>query len=85
MNWIVKEGKLQNSYEFVDFKTAFLFMECVAKQAEKMQHHPDWENSYNKVIIRLCTHEKEGEITERDYALAEAITICYQTIITRLA
>jgi 4a-hydroxytetrahydrobiopterin dehydratase len=47
-------------------------MSMVALLAEKNDHHPDWSNSYNKVVIDLVSHDK-GAITERDHALAEAI------------
>ena len=48
-------------------------MTRVALLAEKSDHHPEWTNIYNKVIIRLSTHDAGNEVTEKDYALAAAI------------
>ncbi|MDE1907421.1 MAG: 4a-hydroxytetrahydrobiopterin dehydratase, partial [Rhodospirillales bacterium] len=53
---------------------AFSFMAHVALLAEKADHHPDWSNSYNKVSITLSTHSAGG-VTEKDVALAKAITV----------
>ena len=70
--WNVVDGKLHREIEFHNFVEAFGFMAMVALVAEKADHHPDWSNSYNKVVIDLVSHDK-GAITERDSALAEAI------------
>ena len=70
--WSVADGKLHREIEFHDFVEAFGFMSMVALLAEKADHHPDWSNSWNKVVIDLMSHDK-GEITDRDRDLAEAI------------
>jgi 4a-hydroxytetrahydrobiopterin dehydratase len=70
--WTLVDGKLHRELEFDNFVEAFGFMSMVALLAEKNDHHPDWSNSYNKVVIDLVSHDK-GAITERDHALAEAI------------
>ncbi|MEY2463789.1 MAG: 4a-hydroxytetrahydrobiopterin dehydratase [Acidimicrobiaceae bacterium] len=70
--WSVVDGKLHRELEFHDFVEAFGFMAMVAVLAEKADHHPDWSNSYNKVVLDLVSHDK-GEITDRDHALAAAI------------
>lgn len=57
---------------FADFRAAFAFMTQVALVAEKMDHHPDWSNVYNRVEIQLSTHDAGG-VTERDLKLARAI------------
>jgi 4a-hydroxytetrahydrobiopterin dehydratase len=67
--WSVFEGKLHRDYEFPDFAHAFGFMTAVATQAEKMDHHPDWTNVYNRVSVNLSTHDVGG-ITELDFKLA---------------
>lgn len=64
---------LEKSFEFKNFTEAFAFMVQVAFVAEKHQHHPDWSNVYNKVIIRLSTHDAGNKVTEMDHKLAEAI------------
>ena len=70
-DWQVSSsGKLMRNFEFTDFRQAFGFMTQVALAAEKMDHHPEWRNVYNKVTIELITHEVNG-ITERDVLLAK--------------
>ena len=59
-------------FKFDDFAQAFGFMASVAIIAEKMDHHPEWSNVYNRVDILLTTHDADG-LSERDVALAEAI------------
>jgi 4a-hydroxytetrahydrobiopterin dehydratase len=63
---------IRNSYKFKNFTEAFGFMTRVALVAERMDHHPDWSNSYNRVDISLSTHDAGG-VTERDIRLAQAI------------
>ena len=70
--WAVVDGKLHRELEFHDFVEAFGFMSMVALLAEKADHHPDWSNSWNKVVIDLVSHDK-GEITDRDRDMAEKI------------
>jgi len=70
--WSLADGKLHRELEFHNFVEAFGFMSMVALLAEKADHHPDWSNSWNKVVIDLLSHDK-GEITDRDRDLAEQI------------
>lgn len=71
--WQETEQGLHRSFEFADFSEAFAFMTRVALLAEKANHHPNWENVYNKVEIWLNSHDAGGAITERDRKLAEKI------------
>jgi 2-haloacid dehalogenase len=71
-HWSEADAGLRRQFTFVDFKQAWAFMEDVALLAEKLDHHPDWSNSWNRVAISLTSHDK-GRLTGRDYALAEAI------------
>ena len=57
---------------FADFKAAFAFMTEVAAVADRMDHHPEWSNVYNRVAIRLTTHDAQG-LTRRDIALAHSV------------
>lgn len=68
--WEHSEGSLCRSFSFPDFVTAFGFMTSVALVAESMNHHPDWSNVYNRVSVRLSTHDAGG-ITDSDFELAE--------------
>lgn len=70
--WSVRDGKLCREYRFEDFVAAFGFMTSVALWAERMDHHPEWSNTYGRVAIALVTHDAGG-ITERDLQLARRI------------
>jgi 4a-hydroxytetrahydrobiopterin dehydratase len=67
--WQLDAGKLHRDFEFANFVEAFGFMTQVALVAEKMDHHPEWSNVYNRVSVDLTTHDVDG-ITELDFALA---------------
>jgi len=68
-NWIVKGNFIQRKFLFDDFIQAFSFMTSVSLLAETHNHHPNWENVYNEVIINLSTHDAGG-LTEKDFNLA---------------
>jgi 4a-hydroxytetrahydrobiopterin dehydratase len=74
--WSVVNGKLHRLFEFQDFTQAFGFMTRVALAAEKMDHHPDWSNSWNKVTVDLSTHSAGG-LTQNDLELAGKIQQMY--------
>jgi 4a-hydroxytetrahydrobiopterin dehydratase len=71
--WQEKDNKLCRTFEFKNFSEAFAFMTRVALAAEKMDHHPNWSNVYNKVEIELTTHMVGNKITEKDRKLAHEI------------
>lgn len=71
-NWTLLEGRLRREFVFADFSAAFAFMTRVALAAEKANHHPDWSNSWSKVVIELTSHDVGG-LTQRDFDLALAI------------
>lgn len=70
--WSLREGKLRCERRFVDFNEAWGFMSRVALLAEKMDHHPEWSNVWNRVTIDLTTHDSGG-ITRLDVELAGKI------------
>ena len=74
MAWREVSGTLQVRLRFVDFKMAFDFMKSVADIAEAQGHHPEWRNVYNLVEITLTTHDAGNQLTDKDYALAQAIS-----------
>lgn len=67
--WSVKAGKLHRELTFADFTQAFAFMSDVAQEADALDHHPEWFNVYNRVVIDLTTHDAGG-ITALDFDLA---------------
>jgi 4a-hydroxytetrahydrobiopterin dehydratase len=70
--WTVRDGKLHREFKFTDFTRAFGFMASCALVAERMNHHPEWFNVYNKVVVDLATHDAGG-ITQNDFDLAKAM------------
>lgn len=64
-------GVLQRRFVFADFRDAFAFMARVALEAERLDHHPEWSNVWNRVDITLTTHDLGG-LSSRDLALARA-------------
>ena len=72
--WTPEQGRdaISRSIRFKDFNTAFGFMSRVALMAEKLDHHPEWFNVYNRVDITLSTHDAGG-VSERDIDLARFI------------
>ena len=70
---LAREGKaIARSFRFADFNEAFGFMTHVALLADKVDHHPEWSNVYNRVEIELTTHDAGG-LSVRDVAMAKAI------------
>ena len=75
--WNLVNGKLNRSFEFSNFVGAFGFMTKVALEAEKLNHHPEWRNVYNKIDIDLVTHDIDG-ISNYDIKLAGSISRLYR-------
>ena len=71
-SWNINDKSIKKEFKFKNFIDAFGFISKVALLSEKMDHHPNWQNTYNKVTIELTTHDIGG-ITSNDIKLAEAI------------
>ena len=71
-SWMIDHKTIKKEYKFDNFIDAFGFICKVALLSEKMDHHPNWQNIYNKVKIELTTHDKDG-ITTNDIKLAKSI------------
>lgn len=65
-------GSIRKNFKFRDFNAAFAFMTRIAMAAEKLDHHPEWSNTYNKVEITLTTHSAKG-LTALDMRMAQLI------------
>lgn len=72
--WCLEGDRILKGFTFSDFSEAFSFMTQVALAAEKMNHHPEWSNVYNRVEVALTTHDAKG-ITELDLSLAKIINM----------
>jgi 4a-hydroxytetrahydrobiopterin dehydratase len=72
-NWREEKNALQATFKFKDFAAAFAFMTEVALHAEKMDHHPTWTNTWNRVDVLLTTHDAGNMVTDKDWALARTI------------
>jgi 4a-hydroxytetrahydrobiopterin dehydratase len=70
--WTIVDGKLHRELEFVDFAAAFACMTHVALAAERLDHHPDWSNSWNRLVIDITNHAAGG-LTDRCFRLAAAV------------
>jgi len=67
--WVIQDAKLHKEFQFSSFIEAFGFMTQLALVAESMNHHPEWFNVYNRVVIDLTTHDAGG-ISNLDFELA---------------
>lgn len=67
--WTFEDGKLHREYVFPSFSYAFGFMATAATAIEKLDHHPEWSNVYNRVAVDLVTHSADG-VTQKDVDLA---------------
>ncbi|MCE9618183.1 MAG: 4a-hydroxytetrahydrobiopterin dehydratase [Nitrosarchaeum sp.] len=70
--WTIVNNKIHKEFQFDDFNQAFGFMTRAAMHIEKMNHHPEWFNVYNKIIVDLTTHDAGG-ITQNDINLAKIL------------
>jgi len=73
--WTLEDGKLHREYRFRDFNEAFGFMTRVALEAERRNHHPEWSNVWNRVVVDLTTHDAGG-LTTNDVELARVMEAC---------
>lgn len=69
--WQLSNNCIEHQFEFPDFNTAFAFMTQCAMYSEKLNHHPTWDNTYNKVSVRITTHDVGG-LTTKDFLWAQA-------------
>jgi len=72
LDWKCNRNGIEKEFQFLDFKEAIEFITQVAQVAEDKKHHPEWTNVYNRVMIRLTTHDSGG-VTDKDFELALAM------------
>ncbi len=71
--WKLDGDVLTKTFKFGSFREALSFMVHVGFEAEELNHHPDWTNVYNRVVIRLTTHDAGDKVTAKDVELARRI------------
>lgn len=71
--WALERDALAKTFKFGSFREAMSFMNRVAFEAEEMNHHPEWTNVYNRVMVRLSTHDAGNKVTSKDADLASRI------------
>lgn len=74
----INNNYLEATLKFDTFVQAFAYMTEAAFHIEQHNHHPEWSNVYNTVLIRLTTHDEGNTITDKDYNLAQVLTDLYQ-------
>ena len=72
LDWKFNDNGIEKEFQFLNFVKAFEFMTQVAVVAEEQKHHPVWTNVYNKLQVRVTTHDSGG-VTDKDFDLALAI------------
>jgi 4a-hydroxytetrahydrobiopterin dehydratase len=69
--WTLDGDALVKTFEFHSFREALSYMVRVGFEAEALNHHPEWTNVYNRVVVRLSTHDAGGKVTDKDVELAK--------------
>lgn len=77
-NWEDQNNKLTKTFEFQSFEEAIEFMVRASEVISQMDHHPEWTNVYNRVMVSLCTHDAGNVITQKDHDLAAALDAVFQ-------
>lgn len=77
--WEFRDDALHRELTFASFADAFSFMTAIAFVAERMNHHPEWSNVYDRVTIRLSTHDVGG-VSENDFAMATEISNAFRRL-----
>ena len=80
MSWTNENNALHKTYIFADFEAAMHFMQLAAKSIAIQNHHPEWTNVYNKVSVKLTTHDAGNSVTEKDEMLAVALDAIYSSM-----
>ena len=71
--WILNADALTRTFTLTDFTEALAFMNDAAPEIERLNHHPEWTNVYNRVVVRLTTHDANDRVTAADVELAKTL------------
>jgi 4a-hydroxytetrahydrobiopterin dehydratase len=72
-SWVHSDNKLTKTFEFETFEEAIDYMVRASIVISELDHHPEWTNVYNRVMVSLCTHDAGNVVTQKDYDLALAL------------
>ena len=72
-SWVLSDNKLTKTFEFKTFEEAIDFMVRASKVISEIDHHSEWTNIYNRVVVSLCTHDAGNVVTQKDHDLASAL------------
>jgi 4a-hydroxytetrahydrobiopterin dehydratase len=72
-SWVLSDNKLTKIFEFKTFEEAIDFMVRASIVISELDHHPEWTNVYNRVMVSLCTHDAGNVVTQKDHDLASAL------------
>jgi 4a-hydroxytetrahydrobiopterin dehydratase len=72
-SWVLSDNKLTKTFEFKTFEAAIDFMVRASIVISELDHHPEWTNVYNRVMVSLCTHDAGNVVTQKDHDLATAL------------
>ncbi|HCS21529.1 MAG TPA: pterin-4-alpha-carbinolamine dehydratase [Bacteroidetes bacterium] len=81
--WKEENNALERTYEFKTFVAAIAFMVNAAMYIDQMNHHPEWMNVYNKVIVKLQSHDAGNTVTEKDRELAKVLDKVYEEVMAK--
>ncbi len=82
-NWIEQNNKLQKTFVFKSFVEAIAWMSKASLIIDKMDHHPEWTNIYNRVQVSLSTHDAGNIVTEKDTMLAEELDLLFTAMLVK--
>ena len=77
-NWNNKNNYLHKTFIFKDFESAIDFMKQSSFQISMLNHHPEWTNIYNKVEVKLTTHDANNIVTSKDHELAKILDLIFE-------
>ncbi len=78
--WSMADDALVRTYQFPSFRDALAFMQFCSEDIERLAHHPTWTNTYDRVMVRLTTHDAGDKVTANDVVLAKTLDWAYSRV-----
>jgi 4a-hydroxytetrahydrobiopterin dehydratase len=79
-DWIEVNQSLEKTFTFATFEDAMRFMQTAAHFISEKDHHPTWTNTYNRVLVKLTTHDAGNSVTQKDRELAKVLDEVYSKV-----